>query len=150
MAGIKYLRRWLQFRLRSLMLLILLVALWLGFEARHANWVGRHVAAIRDAGGQVEFDHCWWSLLRYIDAERYGARVASAEVRADVLDDLWEDVAGLRDAREIRIAFDGTSDSAPAFDRLARALPNVRITPIVVEITGDISTVYKPLRARDE
>lgn len=149
MTGIKPTRRWLQFRLRSLMLLIFFVSIWLGFESRHANSLGRHVAAIRDAGGQVEFETCCWSLLRFLDAERYGAKIVSAEIGADTMDSVWDHVAALKDVRELRVAFDGTSDMSPVLDRLLEALPGARITPIVAEITGDIASVWEPLRVRN-
>ena len=64
----RFKRRWFQFRLRTVLLLMLAVALWLGYEV---NWASRqrHVVAIEELGGSVVYERRPWSLLRFVDAQ---------------------------------------------------------------------------------
>src|SRR5262245_44856035 len=48
--------RLLQFRLRTLLLVLTAVGLWLGWQVRQAERQRQAVAAIVDAGGEVEYD----------------------------------------------------------------------------------------------
>src|SRR5438876_3650249 len=80
MAKPKGIRRFLQFSLRSLMLVTLAVAAWLGYEVHQARTVQRQAAAIRALGGEVEFETSPWSLLRFIEPQTYGRYVVAAQV----------------------------------------------------------------------
>ena len=65
----KGIRRFLRFSLRSLMLVTLAVAGWLGYEVHQARTVQRQAEAIRALGGEVEFEASPWSLLRLLHGE---------------------------------------------------------------------------------
>src|SRR5262249_8906147 len=73
-------RRWLQFSLRSLLLLTLAVALWLGYEAQDAHRVERTTAAVRFWGGEVEWAPGGWSLLKFVAGGAYGQRIDKVEI----------------------------------------------------------------------
>ena len=55
MAG-QHTRRWLQFSLRSLLVLVTVLAVWLGREVNRARRQNEAVAAIQQAGGMVFYD----------------------------------------------------------------------------------------------
>lgn len=50
-------RRWLQFRLRTIFVLLTILGLWLGVQANRAQRQRRAVDAILDRGGQVQYDY---------------------------------------------------------------------------------------------
>src|SRR5256885_14966342 len=89
-------RRWLQFSLRSVLLLTLAVALWLGCEVREARQVERTIAALRALGGTVETELTGPSLLRLCGVPGYGRRIvlaggpgAAGEGAVSLLGGLW-------------------------------------------------------------
>ena len=58
-------RRWFQFSIRSMMLAITLLCVWLGVISHRANRQKRAVEAIRSKGGSVEYDY---------ESRKYGGR----------------------------------------------------------------------------
>src|SRR5439155_26286732 len=82
----KGIRRFLRFSLRSLMLVTLAVAAWIGYEVHQARTVERQAEAIRALGGEVEFETSPWSLLRFVEPQTYGRRIAAAEFPAENTD----------------------------------------------------------------
>ena len=64
MSRSKSKRRWLQFSLRSVLLLTLAVALWLGYEVHQARQVEQTIAGITALDGNAECELTGWSLLR--------------------------------------------------------------------------------------
>jgi hypothetical protein len=118
-------RRWLQFSLRSLLLLTLVIAGWLGFEAREASFVERTAAAIRKAGGQVEFESKGWSLLRFVAPQRYGLRIVRAEIPAGGADESAKLLSRVSDLHEVVVLFDGTCEPNAVMTRVRQTLPSV-------------------------
>src|SRR5262245_44207619 len=76
-------RRFLRFSLRSLMLVTLAIAAWLGYEVHQARTIERQAAAIRALCGEVEFEPSPWSLLRFVEPQTYGWRISSATVSSE-------------------------------------------------------------------
>src|SRR2546423_13682735 len=81
-------RRFLRFSLRSLMLLTLAVGAWLGYEVHQARTARRQAEAIHALGGEVEFETSPWSLLRFLEPQTYGRRVAAVSIGRDGASDL--------------------------------------------------------------
>ena len=75
-------RRWLQFSLRSLLLLPLAVGLWLSYEVSEARIVERQTAAIEALGGQVGYEPIGISLLRFL-LNGYGQQVVEVDIPGD-------------------------------------------------------------------
>src|SRR5258705_1303056 len=63
--------RWLQFSLRSVLLLTLAVALWLGYEVREARQVERTITALCALGGTVVTELTCPDPLRLFGAPGY-------------------------------------------------------------------------------
>src|SRR5262245_60645856 len=74
--------RWFQFRLRSLLIVTCGVGAWIGWEVRQADSVRRHAGSIVAVGGNVELECSAWSLLRFVDRQRFGLRATKAEIPA--------------------------------------------------------------------
>jgi hypothetical protein len=53
-------RRFLRFSVRGLIVLVMVIGCWLGWIVQGAHVQRDAVAAIRRAGGEVEYD-CYWS-----------------------------------------------------------------------------------------
>lgn len=109
-------RRWLQFSLGSLLLLITVLAVWLGWQVNRVRREREAIALVERLGGEVYFDYQveenvplghfvtsparkppapdW---LRWLVGEDYFRRVASVELRdTKVTDEDLHVVAGLR------------------------------------------------------
>lgn len=137
MPIIKSKRRWLQFSLRSLLLLTLLVAGWLGYEVRQVRPVERQTAAIEALGGQVEFEPRGPSVLRYVLQGRYGQQIVAAEIPGAAAGKALEPLAAMPYLRQLRVAYDGTRDLHPDWDRLTEALPHVDVGATAAEPSDD-------------
>ncbi len=121
-------RRRLQFRLRSLLLLTLAMALWLGYEVWQARSVQRVSATIQALGGQVQYECVGWSLLRFAEPQKYGLRIVQVHIPAGEVDGATQLLSGLRALREVVVLFDGTCDPNALVARLRPALPRVQIS----------------------
>lgn len=122
-------RRWLQFRLRTIFMLILAFGLWLGYEVNWASRQQRHVAAIRKLGGTVEFEPRRWSPLKLIDNAKYGVRAVKAEIPGVAVDPAIPHLQELPRLREVRVVYDGTCNLYPGLDQLRAKFPEVAIRP---------------------
>src|SRR4051794_14492552 len=93
-------RRWLQFSLRTLLIVISLFAGWLAVQVNRAHRSQAAIAAIRQFGGQVQYDYetgadglpvknalppgpAW---LRNLIGVEYFANVKAVEFRRDATD----------------------------------------------------------------
>src|SRR2546422_5065304 len=123
-------RRYLRFSLRSLLVLTLAVAAWLGYEVHQARTVQRQARAIRALGGEVEFEASPWSLLRFVEPRTYGRRVVIAQIPADGLDEAVSRLNVLPHLREVRLALDGRSDVRQKWDYLRAELNGKRLVPV--------------------
>src|SRR5262245_47882876 len=63
-------KRWLRFSLRTMLLLITVLCIWLGFQVNAARRQREAVAAILDAGGTVYYDY--QVISRGVGLPRYG------------------------------------------------------------------------------
>ncbi len=122
MTTIKPARRWLQFSLRSLLLLTLAVALWLGYEVRQARKVERTIEAIRALGGDAECEPTGWSLLRLCRVPGFGQVIVRAELPGSVVEEGIDLLRDLGDECDIEIVYDGTFDPTPSWHRATEAL----------------------------
>jgi internalin A len=80
-------RSWLRLSVRGLVILVLLIGCWLGWEVHQAQVQREAVAAIRRANGNVEYNldpsrSPWW--LRWL-ADRIGLDYISHVVRVDLV-----------------------------------------------------------------
>src|SRR5437867_1439708 len=107
MAKSRGIRRFLRFSLRSLLLVTLAVAAWLGYEVHQARTVERQTAAIRALGGEVEFEPSPWSLLRFFEPQAYGRRIVRASIYGEGLDEALPLIKSLSDLRELRVGYEG-------------------------------------------
>jgi hypothetical protein len=129
----KHERRWLQFSLRSVLLLTLAVAVWLGYEVRQARHVERTLAALRALGGDAECEPTGWSLLRLCRVPGYGQRIVRAEIPGAAVDEatgLLRDSPGLR---EVQVTYDGTYDPTASWKCIRAALSHVVVVPHAAE-----------------
>jgi hypothetical protein len=116
-------RRWLQFSLRGLLLLTLVVALWLGYEVRQFHRVERATAAIRALGGEVERAPGGWSLAEFVAGGAFGKQIATVEIPGEAIGDAIELLANLPGLSEVRIVYDGSNGIWQNWNRLNAALP---------------------------
>ncbi len=130
MARAPGIRRFLRFSLRSLLLVTLVVAAWLGYEVQQARTVERQAEAIRALGGEVEFEPSPWSLLRFVEPQTYGRTIVVAEIAGERTDDTIPILKTLSALRELRIEYDGTFDLQPSWRALNRELTATRVVPI--------------------
>lgn len=130
MAKPQNIRRFLRFSLRSLLLVTLAVAAWLGYEVHDARTVERQAEAIRALGAEVEFESGGWSLLRFMEPARYGRRIRTAQVWDARVDEALPQLAALHSLREVRVIFGGTRDQRASWLRLHDTLHRVKITPL--------------------
>jgi hypothetical protein len=142
-------RRWLQFSLRSVLILTLAVALWLGHEVRQARHVEQTVAALRELGGNAECELTGWSLLRLCRVSGYGLRIVRAEMSGSAAEQAIELLRGSPGLRELQVKYDGTYDPAPSWKVLLGSLPNVSVMPVAEEGSGyessaDLSGGHQP------
>jgi hypothetical protein len=108
-----------QFRLRSLLLLTLVVGVWLGHEAHRERTVRRDVEAISALGGTVELEASSWSLLRFIGGS-YGQDITRVQISERSLKAVLPKCESLRSLREVEVMFDGTSDASSVWLELHR------------------------------
>jgi hypothetical protein len=87
MSNTKSQSRWWQFSLRSVLLVTLAVAIWLGYEVRQSRQVERTIAALRELGGEAECEATGWSLLRLCRVPGYGQRIVRATVPGTAADE---------------------------------------------------------------
>src|SRR5262245_23192041 len=129
MAGLKPHRRWLQFSLRSILLLTLVVALWLGYEVRQARRVERAFVALRALGGDADSEPAGWSLLRLCGVAGYGRRIVRAEIPGTAVDDAAALLRHLPGLREVQVNYDGSVDPSPSWRSITSELCGVRLVP---------------------
>jgi hypothetical protein len=129
-------RRWLQFSLRSILLLTLAVALWLGYEVHQARQVERTIAGLAALGGATECELTGWSLLRLCPVPGYGRRIVRADIPGSVAQEAIELLrsSGLH---EVQVTYDGTYDPTPSWKALIAALPSINIQPRADEEIDD-------------
>jgi hypothetical protein len=132
-------RRWLQFSLRSVLLLTLAVALWLGYEVHQARQVERTIAGIAALGGNAECELTGWSLLRLCRVPGHGRRIVRAEIPGTAVAEAINLLSGASALREVQVTYDGTYDPAPSWKALIGALPQVRVQPRTEEERDDES-----------
>jgi hypothetical protein len=123
-------RRFLRFSLRSLLLVTLAVAAWLGYEVHQARTVERQAEALRALGGEVEFEPSPWSLLRFIEPQTYGRRITSVQLTGDRVDEAISVLKGMAPPRTIHVEYDGSIDPGPSWRLLNAALPRTEIAPV--------------------
>src|SRR5437667_2392720 len=105
MAKVRGIRRFLRFSLRSLLLLTLAVASWLGYEVHEARTVRQQAEAIRALGGDVQFVPRGWSLLRFLEPQTYGRQIAAVEIPAASTEEALPQLQALPRLRDLRILF---------------------------------------------
>src|SRR5205085_6742653 len=111
-------RRWLQFSLRSVLLLTLAVALWLGYEVHQARQVERTIAGLAALGGNAECELTGWSLLRLCRVPGYGRRIVRADIPGRTVEEAIDVLSNAPGLAQVRVMFDGTSDPAPSWKAL--------------------------------
>ncbi len=134
MAKPRGIRRYLRFSLRSLLLLTLAVAAWLGYEVHQARTVERQTEAIRALGGEVEFEPSPWSLLRFFEPQTYGRRITAAQVPADRPDEAVSLLRACPRLREVRVAFDGSTDLLGGWNLFRGEFAGKRIVPVAAPV----------------
>src|SRR5262249_23586335 len=122
-------RRFLRFSLRSIMLLTLAVAVWLGYEGHEARKFQRRLDPGRALSSEVDLTASRWSVLRFVEPQTYGRRIAAAELPAERLEEAVPILRSERALRELRVACDGVDDVRPAWPQLAAALPGTKLVP---------------------
>lgn len=120
-------RRGLQYSLRSLMLLIVAASLLLGYEVPPARLVESKTAAIRELGGDVEYEPRW-SLFKHLLGGTYGQRIVKATIPGQAVRRSIPDLVALPDLRAVEVVYDGTCDLYPDLSDLAAALPERRVS----------------------
>jgi len=130
MAKARGIRRFLRFSLRSLVLLTLVVATWLGYEVHQARSVERQAEAIRALRGEVEFEPSPRSLLRFFEPSTYGRRATIVSLPGENVRQAISLLAGVPALREVQVAYDGTSDLNPGMSNLCDALPGATVVPM--------------------
>ena len=126
-------RRFLRFTLRSLLLLTLVVAVWLGYEARQARRTEGHRRSIESLGGSVETEPEGLSLLRFLVAGDFGQEVVAAKIPGPSVGKAIGTLAAIPYLRRVRVLYDGTCDIHPDWERLNVAFPTK-----IVEAVGDV------------
>src|SRR5262245_19176687 len=121
-------RRWLQFSLRSVLMLTLGVAMWLGYEVHQARQVERTLAGLRALGGDAEHEPTRWSLLGLCRLPGYGCSIVRASIPGSAADKAIDLLRGSPELREVQVTYDGTYDPAPSWNTLLGSLPNVTIS----------------------
>jgi hypothetical protein len=134
MAKVQGIRRFARFSLRSLMLLTLAVAVWLGYEARWAGPTQEQVDAMISSGGEVQWETSPWSLLRFLDSETYGRRIVTAQVPAEGLPTAAAILRSRAGLRELRVVCDGSVDVQPPWPELAASLRGAALIPTATTI----------------
>jgi hypothetical protein len=130
MASPQGIRRFLRFSLRSLLLLTLVVAVWLAYEVHAARTVERQAEAIRALGGEVEFEPSPWSLLRFVEPQTYGRRIWAAQVPAVRPEEAVPLLRACPRLREVRVAFDGSTDLLGGWNLFHREFAGKRIVVV--------------------
>ncbi len=151
MTLIKPNRRWLQFSLRTVLLLTLAVALWLGYEVRQARQVERTIAALRALGGDAECEPTGWSLLRLCRVPGYGQRIVRAEIPGTAVEEAIGLLRDLAELREVQVAYDGTCDPGRTWRTITDALVGPKLTPLPKQVPFELGwikdeTKMAPLR----
>jgi hypothetical protein len=137
MSRAKPKRRWLQFSLRSILLLTLAVALWLGYEVRQARRVEQKIAALRALGGKAEAQPTGWSLLRLFGVRGYELRIVRAEIPGSAAEEAIPLLRGESGLREVQVGYDGAYDPTPSWRRINEYLPSVVLKPAWIECPID-------------
>jgi hypothetical protein len=150
MARSSGIRRFLRFKLRSLLLLTLVVAAWLGYEVHQARTVERQAAAIRALGGEVEFEPSAWSLLRFVEPQRYGRRIVAIQVANERLEEAIPLLRPMTALREVRIVYDGASDTRQNWESLQALVGDERIVPVAgPEEPASFGAAWKSTKRRE-
>ena len=125
--------RRLRFTLRSLLLGVLAVALYLGWERWQADAAQRQIAAIRELGGEVlELDSSPWSLLRLVDPATYGRRIRVAEMPSNRLQEAIPLIQSVSSLRQLHVTYDVEHEVEPNWEVLQRKLGAVTVIPVAV------------------
>lgn len=124
-------RRWLQFSLSSIFLLVTVLGVWLGFVVNQARKQREAVAAIEAAGGAVYYD--WQdrphdpfgdedqmppgpSWLRRLVGDEYFQSISSVNLQdAKISDDLLRHIAGQKSIRQLWLGNTEIGDRELAF-----------------------------------
>jgi len=120
-----------RFTIRSLLLLTLAVAAWLAYEIHESRTLPRHSEAIRTLGGDVELETSPWSLVRFVEPQRYGQRMVAARIPAHRLSDAMEILRAQGALRRLQIDCDGSHDVTSNWKAIADQLPGVAILPVM-------------------
>ena len=140
-------RRWFQYSLRTLLLLVLLVSLplsWLATKIQQKKAERRAVAEIERLGGEVEYDYEWGIAPLPPGATWEVSRPGPAWVRKLLGDDFFSDVVcvmcgfndeltddGLEHLKDLtqlqRLNLCGTNITDAGYEKLKQALPDCRI-----------------------
>src|SRR5437016_243445 len=142
-------RRRLQFSLRSVLLVTLAVALWLGYEVREARHVERTIAALRALGGNAETELTAPSLLRLCRAPGYGQRIVRVELPGRAVEEAVALLRDLRGLREVQVTYDGTYDLARGWKAIKDGLTDVAITAAVDERVGMVTPSSFPAECKE-
>src|SRR5262245_51180719 len=137
MAPRRRIDRRLRFSLRSLLLIVLGIAAYLGWERWQVATVQRQTAAIRELGGEVlEFDSSAWSLLGFVDPT-YGRRIGVAELPAERVQQALPLLKSMSSLRALQVTFDGESGVEPNWELLQRQMGRVTVVPVATVRLGD-------------
>ena len=120
-------RRWLRFSVRTLLLLTVVVACWLGVQVNQAQKRRAAITAVREAGGFcfLEHDSDWKRSLNASIGEEYRTKPLVVGIRAAAIDDAL--LMHLRNMpRDSELALDRRED----VERFSELLPAMHVYAI--------------------
>jgi internalin A len=118
-------RRWLQFSLKSFLIVVTLFAVWLGYFSLRAREQRAAVARIKELGGHVQYDYQWgsnsqsgppgWPWLRRLVGDEYFQEVTRVWLdKTQVSDADLRVVSKLRHTRSLSLNWTDISDEGLA------------------------------------
>ena len=118
-------RRWLQFSLRTFLIVVTLLAMGLGYVSFRAREQRAAVARIQELGGHVQYDYQWgpnpkpsppgWPWLRRLVGDEYFQEVARVNLdKTKVSDADLRLISKLRHARSLALNWTNVSDEGLA------------------------------------
>ena len=128
-------RRWFQFSLRTLFVLVTLFCIWLALTVNAARKQREAVAAIEALGGRVFYEYEWsfpspepsgpkW--LRELVGEEYFFTIIDVDLRSTKVTDAGlEHLKGLKSL--VQLDLNSTKVTDEGVEKLQKALPNCEI-----------------------